>query len=279
MSDMNSWETTSGSAFNDDAPPDGFPENMDYSDVNNSAREVMAVLAREYRDRRGTLAATGAADAYTLTLSESYTALFAGMSFKCSIPANNTGAATINVNAIGAGSIVNPDGSALAPNQLIANGIYEFVYTGSNFMLMNGFPKVQFAAKDDFENRTSTTTLTDDSDLVLPMAADRIYGFEGYLAGFQNGGGFRVDVSPSVLAQEFSVMFSASDESDNVAAGISSINVSTFANGDFFGVIFKGAVHSAAGSVSNLRVRTAQSSSNAASTVFYEGSYLRLQER
>lgn len=44
MSDAWSWATTA--AANNSAPPDGFPENQFPSTVNNSAREVMAAVAR-----------------------------------------------------------------------------------------------------------------------------------------------------------------------------------------------------------------------------------------
>lgn len=47
MSDIKDWSTTA--TQNNDSPPDGFPEGMAPSAVNNSAREVMASV-REYYD-------------------------------------------------------------------------------------------------------------------------------------------------------------------------------------------------------------------------------------
>lgn len=43
MSAVSTWSTTAAS--NNEAPPDGFPEGMNPSDVNNSCREVMAAIA------------------------------------------------------------------------------------------------------------------------------------------------------------------------------------------------------------------------------------------
>ena len=46
MSRIKSWSTTAGN--NNDAPPDGFPENMAPSGVNDSAREVMASVRAQW---------------------------------------------------------------------------------------------------------------------------------------------------------------------------------------------------------------------------------------
>jgi len=43
---------------NNAASPDGFPENMQFSGVNDSFRELMAVLKRDYLDRGGSIATT-----------------------------------------------------------------------------------------------------------------------------------------------------------------------------------------------------------------------------
>jgi len=48
MSDIERWSSTASS--NNAAPPDGFPENMARSDVNNSARELMAATRRMWDD-------------------------------------------------------------------------------------------------------------------------------------------------------------------------------------------------------------------------------------
>lgn len=137
MADINAWNTAAAS--NNSAPPDGWPEGMQYSQVNNSARENMAVVARFYRDTNGSLAAGGVANTYTLTLNQtSYSAYFDGMYFVCSIPAQNTGACTINVNGIGAADIVTAGGQDLKAGALEAGSVYEFRYVSAvpGFQLM-----------------------------------------------------------------------------------------------------------------------------------------------
>ena len=48
MTDVSTWSTTAAS--NNTAPPDGFPEGMAPSALNNSSREVMAAVARYYAE-------------------------------------------------------------------------------------------------------------------------------------------------------------------------------------------------------------------------------------
>jgi hypothetical protein len=140
MSDINSWNTTDGS--NNATPPDGFPENMAYSAVNNSARAVMGGMKRFFADLGGSLAGGGSADAYTVTLNAGYTSYFEGMLFSMSIPANNTGGAcTLNVNAIGAESVVDASGNNPPAGALVSGGIYTFVYDGTNFQVVGMHPQ------------------------------------------------------------------------------------------------------------------------------------------
>ena len=167
MSDVNSWNTVDAS--NNATPPDGFPENMNYSQVNNSARAVMGAIKRYHDDLGGSLAAGGVANAYTVTLNQTYSAYFEGMRFACSIPADNTGAATMNVNAIGVLSIVKKDGSALRGGELQSGGIYEFLHNGTSIQLV-GHPADTVALQNlraqnvIVEDATGTDTLTASHD-------------------------------------------------------------------------------------------------------------------
>src|SRR5690606_12550844 len=122
---------------NNAAPPDGWPEGMNYSQVNNSARENMAAIKRWFLDVSGALTATGSANTYAVTLNAGYSSYFNGMLFRCRIPANNTGPATMNVNGIGARNIVRRDGGDLAANMLVAGSTYTFYYNGTNFIALD----------------------------------------------------------------------------------------------------------------------------------------------
>lgn len=162
MAGLNDWDVIAGN--NNDAPPDGWPEGtMQYSGVNNSGRENMAVLARYYSDINGTLQFAGAADSYTVTLNESYGAYFAGMYITAEINLTNTGPTTLNVNGLGLQSITKRDGSALNANALIAGGIYEMRYDGTNFQLMGTIADIADLSIGSLElSDTSTVDLSND---------------------------------------------------------------------------------------------------------------------
>ena len=83
---------------------------------------------------------SGSANAVVITLSPAPANLaaieLAPIRVKKSAAAN-TGATTINVNSLGATSIVNPNGTAMASGQLPANCIFEVSYDGTNFQLLS----------------------------------------------------------------------------------------------------------------------------------------------
>jgi hypothetical protein len=85
-------------------------------------------------DWRGT--AGGTANAITLSTAPVTTAYVTGEihTFKTGASAN-TGAVTVNVNSLGAKSLVSPQGAALLAGQLPAGSLVTMRYDGTNFML------------------------------------------------------------------------------------------------------------------------------------------------
>lgn len=80
---------------------------------------------------------TGSANAYVLNFTASFNALSNGIVIYW-IPANNnTGASTINVNGLGVVNIVNPSGSALGANQIVANQMAQIVYYSGVWQLLS----------------------------------------------------------------------------------------------------------------------------------------------
>jgi hypothetical protein len=81
---------------------------------------------------------SGAADAYVVSISPTYLTSYSdGLTIRVKIANANTGASTINVNALGATTIVRGDGSALQAGDLSAGQIVELTYnsTAGNFQL------------------------------------------------------------------------------------------------------------------------------------------------
>lgn len=132
MSEINTWSTTAAS--NNSAAPNGWPEGMNYSDVNNSARENMAAAARLYADMNGTLNTAGSADTYTLTPNRTISAYADGLSFRVTANVTNTGASTLNVSGLGAKAIKKSDGSALEAGDFVAGRMYLLTYDGTDFI-------------------------------------------------------------------------------------------------------------------------------------------------
>lgn len=128
--ELQDWSRTAAS--NSATPPSGFPEGMNYSQVNDSARELMAVLARWNADNNGSLASTGGANTYSLTPNGTYTAYADGMTFKFVAHQANTGAATLNVGGLGAKALT-IDGQALPAGAIKSGAIVSATYkTASN---------------------------------------------------------------------------------------------------------------------------------------------------
>ena len=158
MSNLNDWDIAA--ANNNDAPPDGWPEStMQYSEVNNTAREGMAVMARYFQDINGSLQFAGPANAYTVTLNAGYTAYFQGMYLAAEVNAQNTSSVTLNVNAIGVKSITDQGGNSLGGGDLQAGGIYEFRYDGTNFQLLGSIGGGDIII-DNSQLRTDIVTAT-----------------------------------------------------------------------------------------------------------------------
>jgi len=114
------WATTA--ADNNSSPPTGAPEGMAPSAVNNTMREMMASVAVEAQINRvkvlgGPVAGT---NTITGTMTPALTAYSAGMLVVFTPAANNTGAATLNINSLGALDIQKADGDALVSGDLVA---------------------------------------------------------------------------------------------------------------------------------------------------------------
>jgi len=83
--------------------------------------------------------AGGTADAITLAPVPGITAYAVGQTFTFKAASTNTGAMTVDVSTVGAGSLVWPDGTALAAGDVISGGIYEIAVSATTpvFHLQN----------------------------------------------------------------------------------------------------------------------------------------------
>lgn len=86
----------------------------------------------------GAITTTGSANAYVLTTSLSLAAYVAGQSFDIKASFGNTGAATINVDTLGAKSLTKNGTTALASGDIVSGNIYRISYDGTQFQIIGG---------------------------------------------------------------------------------------------------------------------------------------------
>lgn len=133
MSDIQTWSNTAAS--NNATPPNGFPEGMAPSTVNDAAREVMAAVARYRSDTDGVNTSAGT-DVITLAASRTMTAYAQGDLYTFKAGGTNTGATTLNVDSLGAKN-VQFNGAACTGGEIVSGLMYTVVYDGTQFQLLN----------------------------------------------------------------------------------------------------------------------------------------------
>lgn len=121
------------------------------------------------------IAAGGTADVITLTLSPALTAYGAGVGvmFKASGP--NTTAVTINVNGLGAKSLKQFGGAALAAADISTGDIIYAIYDGTNFQMIS--PGTTKLVKNSlFDANTILAADTDNTPAAVTVAEQRLVG-------------------------------------------------------------------------------------------------------
>lgn len=125
------WSTTA--ANNDDADTSvNWLEGQAPSTINNSARAMMAAIAKWRDDMSGNLVTGGTSTAYTLTTNQVYTALTDGISVTCRMSATNGASPTLNVDSLGAKSIAGVYGTAIGTGLLYSGSVQTFVYDSTD---------------------------------------------------------------------------------------------------------------------------------------------------
>ncbi len=103
---------------------------------------------------------TGAANAYVVTLSPVPAGYTTGMVVNFKASAANTGASTINVNALGAKNITKLYNTALVANDILANQIVTLIYDGTEFQMISVPGNVVQGIVPVTEGGTGVATLT-----------------------------------------------------------------------------------------------------------------------
>jgi len=169
--ELQNFSTTPAS--NSSASPDGAPEGMAPSGVNNTIREIMAQIAKERDDIQGVVTTGGSGNAQTIAAVRTTATAYEGEMFLCQAGATNTGAATINITPAGGSArgtvAIQRNGAALVGGEITSGGIFLIVYDGTQYQLL-GSPVANPLPVT--EGGTGVQTLTDGGVLLGSGTAD-----------------------------------------------------------------------------------------------------------
>lgn len=141
---------------------------------------------------------TGVAGTNTITASlTGFTAYAAGNGFRFVAAGTNTGATTLNINAVGAKSITKSGLSPLVAGDIVSGGTYEVVYDGTQFQLVTDTrPPKGYISGLTLSTAGSSTTFSvaagecaDSTDTVMmQLAASLSKTTSSWAVGSGNGG-------------------------------------------------------------------------------------------
>lgn len=136
----------------------------------------LKVSKSDYVKSPGYATATGTANTYAITLDPIPSAYVDGMGIVVKINAENTGASTLNVNSLGAKSILDSKGNAMTAGKLKAGTPYTLRYNGTNFIIQGEGASGNATASDLISGKTATVDageITGTLDLSL-LTADNL---------------------------------------------------------------------------------------------------------
>ena len=136
MAEIYDWNEDAD--MNDSPPPNGWPEGMSPRQLNNSGREMLAVLARYRESAEGCNPTTGSGNAYLLSIPQMLSSLVAGMRFSfCANHTTTTGTATLQINSIPAVALIGTTPTGVFANDITAGLVYVVSFDGTDMVLLN----------------------------------------------------------------------------------------------------------------------------------------------
>ena len=108
-----------------------WPENMVFSAVNDAGRADEGLLARWYKDLDSSVTASGSPNAYAVTSNRTISALVNNTVMCFTANFTNTGAATLNLNGLGAKTIKRFNGDGLANGDITSGQPVTVIYKSS----------------------------------------------------------------------------------------------------------------------------------------------------
>lgn len=108
-----------------------WPEGQSVMSLNDAGRADEGMIARWEKDTNYSLITAGSATAYTLLSNRSISSYYSGLVMKVRAHVANTGAATLNINSIGAKDLVRMNGDALVNGDISLHQPLEIMYNAS----------------------------------------------------------------------------------------------------------------------------------------------------
>jgi len=142
------WSTTAASNGTADSLIN-WAEGQTRASVNNSARGMMAAIAKVRNLTNGSITTTGTANAQAFASGVTYTSVPTNLSVLLKIGAGltNNGPMTLNMDGIGNVAVTTSDGAALIGGEVRGAAYNRFVYNGSNWVLEASASREKSAAK------------------------------------------------------------------------------------------------------------------------------------
>jgi hypothetical protein len=155
------WSQTAATNSGSDSNVN-WAEGQAPSSVNNSARAVMASVAKWRDDLNGTLTTGGSSTAYTLTTNQTFASLVDGLEVSFKLNVTSGAAPTLNVDGLGA-KLLRFDAGTVMPTGVLASGtIQRATYDLSDDMwiVQGGLPAASATTAGLIELATDAETAT-----------------------------------------------------------------------------------------------------------------------
>lgn len=134
---VSAWSTTAASNDGADSTIGTVANTSSPTVVDDWIRGLMASVKRYILDTDGGLTSSGT-NTITITTNRSISSghQAAGFSLRFKAGGTNTGAATLNVDSLGAVAIKRLNGDALSAGDIVSGGIYDVAFDGTNYVLL-----------------------------------------------------------------------------------------------------------------------------------------------
>ena len=164
MTDISKWDINASN--NTEAAPNGFPELMAPGGVNNSAREMMAAVARARKDTAGGLVSTGTGNSYRLATNESFSRLSDINELVFSANFSNTSSATLKVNNLALKPIVKDGGATLSSGDIGRNQLVSVRFNANQdkFVITSPLGNASFNSSGSVSNSNTLGGLSHTAD-------------------------------------------------------------------------------------------------------------------